>query len=306
MNELFVVFSSSLIALILCIVVGYICRRRQMFNDTHTSGIAELLVKVAMPCSVFMSLMRPFTMELFWESIATFFIAGAVYLAGGLVGYILGRVFKTDLKARQVWIFGVGFGNVGFMGLPVIQAVFGVEGLFYVAMALASFNLLNFTWGIWLFDKSQVTGLVRAIIRNPALLATCVGFVFFLTGLRLPQAIEGGVSLIAGMTSPISMILIGAILAKQRLKDALVDIKILPPVAAKLIAMPILTWLSLRWVVPNPLMLGVIVTLMAMPTAATTAIFAEQFKGDSAMAAKLVVVSTILCVVTVPLISLLL
>jgi len=70
--------------------------------------------------------------------------------------------------------------------------------------------------------------------------------------------------------------------------------------------MPILTWLSLRWVVPNPLMLGVIVTLMAMPTAATTAIFAEQFKGDSAMAAKLVVVSTILCVVTVPLISLLL
>jgi len=305
-NELFVVFSNSLIALILCIVVGYVCRRRQMLNDTHTSGIAELLVKVAMPCSVFMSLMRPFTMELFWESIATFFIAGVVYLVGGFLGYVLGRAFKTNHKERKVWIFGVEFGNVGFMGLPVIQAVFGVEGLFYVAMALASFNLLSFTWGVWLFDKSEVTGPVRAIIRNPALLATCVGFVFFLTGLRLPTALEGGVSLIAGITSPISMILIGAILAKQRLKDALMDMKILPPVAAKLIIMPIVTWLALRWFITNPLMLGVIVTIMAMPVAAATAIFAEQFDGDSAMAAKLVVVSTLICVVTVPLVSLLL
>ena len=130
--------------------------------------------------------------------------------------------------------------------------------------------------------------------------------VFFLTGFRLPAALEGGIALISGITSPISMILIGTILAKQRLKDALVDIRILPPVAIKLLAMPVLAWLALRWIVPNPLMLGVIVTLMAMPAAAATAIFAEQYGGDSPTAAKLVVVSTIICVITVPLVSFLL
>ncbi|MCL2361391.1 MAG: AEC family transporter [Defluviitaleaceae bacterium] len=306
MNELFIVFANSLVALILCIAVGYVLRRRRLLNDTHTSGIAELLVKVAMPSSVFMALMRPFTMELFWESIATFLITGVVYALGAVVGFFLAKVLKVGIDARKVWAFGVGFGNVGFMGLPVISAVFGAEGLFYVAMALAAFNLHSFTWGVWIFDKSEVDGPIKVVMRNPALAATIIGFVFFLTGFRFPAALEGGIELIAGMTSPISMILIGAILAKQRLKDSLMDIKILPPAATKLLAMPVLTWLVLRWFVPNLLMLGVIVTLMAMPVAAGTVIFAEQYKGDTTTAAKLVVVSTLLCVVTVPLISFLL
>jgi len=306
MNDLFLVFTNSLIALILCIVIGYICRRKQMISDTHTSGIATLLVNVAMPASVFMSLMRPFTSELLLESLATFLITGTMYAVGGVLGYVAAKLFKVEQGVRKCWAFGVAFGNVGFMGLPVIGAVFGPEGLFYVAMALAAFNLHSFTWGAWIFDKSGVVGPVKLIIRNPALGATIIGFVFFLTGLRLPAALEGGVSLISGITSPISMILIGAILAKQRLKDTITDLKILPPVAIKLLVIPLLTWLALRWFVPNPLMLGVIVTLMAMPSAAATAIFAEQFNGDSVTAAKLVVVGTLICVATVPFVSILL
>jgi len=277
-----------------------------MINDTHTSGIAALLLNVAMPASVFMSLMRPFSSELLMESLATFFITGVVYALGAVLGFLTAKLFKVEQGVRKCWTFGVAFGNVGFMGLPVIGAVFGPEGLFYVAMALAAFNLHSFTWGVWIFDKSGVLGPLQVIIKNPALGATIVGFVFFLTGIRLPAALEGGVSLIAGMTSPISMILIGAILAKQPLKDTIMDLKTLPPVAVKLLVLPLLTLLIFRWFIPNPLMLGVIVTLMAMPTAAAIAIFTEQFNGDSVTAAKLVVVGTLICVITVPLISLLL
>jgi len=306
MSDLFLIFTNSLAALLLCIVIGFICRRRQMINDVHTSGIASLLVNVAMPASVFMSLMRPFSSELLLESLATFFITGIIYALGAVLGFLVAKIFKVEQGVRKCWTFGVAFGNVGFMGLPVIGAVFGPEGMFYVAMALAAFNLHSFTWGVWIFDKSGVLGPLQVIIKNPALGATIIGFIFFLTGFRLPAALEGGVSLIAGMTSPISMILIGAILARQRLKDTVMDFKTLPPVAVRLVIIPLLTLLVLRWFVPNPLMLGVIVTLMAMPPAAGTAIFAEQFSGDSVTAAKLVVVGTLLCVITVPLISLLL
>jgi len=306
MSDLFLVFTNSLAALLLGIVIGFICRRKQMINDVHTSGIASLLINVAMPASVFMSLMRPFSSELLLESLATFFITGIIYALGAVLGFLVGKIFKVEQGVRKCWTFGVAFGNVGFMGLPVIGAVFGPEGMFYVAMALAAFNLHSFTWGVWIFDKSGVLGPLQVIIKNPALGATIIGFIFFLTGFRLPAALEGGVSLIAGMTSPISMILIGAILARQRLKDTVMDFKTLPPVAVRLVIIPLLTLLVLRWFVPNPLMLGVIVTLMAMPPAAGTAIFAEQFSGDSVTAAKLVVVGTLLCVITVPLISLLL
>jgi len=279
-----------------------------MLNDSHTSGMAELLVKVAVPCSVFMSLMRPFSTALLLESVATFFIISFIFLLGILMGYGLARVQKSDAGARVCLAYGVGFGNVGFMGIPVIQAVFGYEGLFYVAMALASFNIITFTLGVRMFDPSgdSSRGPVKVILKNPALIATFIGFGFFITGFRLPEALEGGISLIAGITSPVSMILIGAILAKQRIKETLLDFKLLPPIGVRLLVIPIASLFVLRLFVPNPIMLGVIVTLMAMPPAALTAIFAEQYGGDSVTGSRLVVIGTLLCVVTVPVISLLL
>lgn len=280
-----------------------------MLNDTHTQGMAELLVKVAMPCSVFMALMRPFSRLLLMESLVTFIIASVVYLLGALMGYGMSLLHKAPHGERPCWAFAVGFGNVGFMGIPVVSAVFGYEGLFYVAMALASFNLFSFTVGAWMFEVGSERAFTlvnyRLIVKNPALAATIVGFIFFLTGFRFPVALEGGISLIAGMTSPISMLLVGAILAKQRLKDALLDFRLLSPIGVKLVAIPILCWLVLRVFITNPLMLGVVVTLMAMPPAAATAIFAEQYGGDSTTAAKLIVIGTLVCVITVPLISLL-
>jgi len=308
MDGLFITFSNSLIALALCIAVGFFCRRRQLFDDNHTAGMLELLVKVAMPCAVFMSLMRPFTTALLLESVATFFITGGIFLIGGLMGLGVARIMKASLQERQSWRFGLTFGNIGFMGIPVITAVFGYEGLFYVAMALASFNLITFTIGIKIFDTEGTTKTnpVKIIINNPALAGTIIGFIFFLTGLRLPAPIEGGVTLIAGMNSPLSMILIGALLAKQPIKETFTDIRVLPPNAVKLIVIPLASLLVLRWFIPNPIMLGTIVTLMAMPPAANTAIFAEKFGSDSVAATRLVIVGTLLCVITVPLISLLL
>ena len=308
MNDLFAAFSNSLIALALCIAVGFFCRRRHMLNDIHVSGMTGLLVKVAMPATVFMSLMRPFSTELLLEGVAAFFITGAVFLTGGFIGMALARALRASQSEGQAWRFGLTFGNVGFMGIPVIYAVFGYEGMFYVAMANAAFNLLTFTIGIRMFDteKTVKVGVVSTFVNNPALPATVIGIVFFLTGIRLPTALEGGVNLIHSLTSPISMILIGALLAKQRLKDTFMDRRVLPPNAVKLLVLPLITWLALRWIIPNPVMLGVIVTLMAMPPAASTAIFAEQFGKDADAAVRLVIVGTILCIATVPLVSLLL
>ena len=308
MNGLFITFSNSLISLAICLAVGFFCRRRQLFDDHQTAGMMELLVKVAMPCAVFMSLMRPFSTALLLECVAAFFITGAIFLLGGVMGIGVARIMKASPLERKSWRFGLTFGNIGFMGIPVITAVFGYEGLFYVAMALASFNLITFTIGIKIFDTEGTTKTnpLQVIIQNPALAGTILGFIFFLTGLRLPAPVEGGVALIANINSPLSMILVGALLARHPLKDTFTDIRVLPPNAVKLIVIPLLSLLVLRWFIPNPIMLGTIVTLMAMPPAANTAIFAEKFGGDSVAATRLVIVGTLLCVITVPLISLLL
>ena len=307
MNDLFLAFSNSLTALALCIAVGFFCRRRRMINDVHTSGMTTVLVKVVMPCAVFMALMRPFSRLLLLESIATFFITGVIFVLGGFLGMGLARILKAGPREAPSWRFGLTFGNIGFMGIPVITAVFGYEGLFYVAMALASFNLLTFTIGVRMFEKGKTK--IRpwqVITQNPALAGVIIGLVMFLTNRKLPTPLEDGVALIAAMNSPLSMILIGALVAKQPLLETFTDIRVLPPNAVKLIVIPLASLFVLRNFVQNPIMLGVIVTLMAMPPAVNTAIFAEQLGGDSVAATRLVIVGTLLCVVTVPVISLLL
>ena len=306
MNDLFLAFAHSLTALTLCIVVGYICRRKQMLNDIHTKGMADLLVKVTMPCTVFMSLMRPFSRALLAESMATFFITGIIYILGSYLGLWLAKLMKATPGERQGWQFGTGFGNVAFMGIPVVMAVFGDEGLIYVSMASISFNLLAFTFGSRIFDNAPKTIHLKSLFLNtPSMPAIAVGFILFLTGFRLPNPLEGGISLIGGMTAPISMILIGTILAKQSLRESFTDFRILPAAVAKLIFIPLLSLVGLSFVIPNPLMLSVIVTLMAMPPAAITVIFAEQYDADAPASAKFVVVCTVLSVITVPIISLL-
>ena len=308
MDGLFIAFSNSLVALAMCMAVGYICRKTNMINDTHTAGMTNLLVRIATPATMFMSLYRSeFSRTLLFECLATVVITGVLFVVGGYLGLFVSKIMKASPGERQNWQFGVAFGNIGFMGIPIITVVFGYEGLIYVAMALVAFNVLTFTIGMRMFDNAPKDfSFKNLIIRNPAIPAVVVGFTFFVTGWVLPDAILGGINLIGGITSPMSMILLGVILARQSLKNAFTDVRLLPPIAVKLLIIPIIAFFALRWIIPNPLMFSVIITLMAMPPAALTAIFAEQFNADAFTSAKFVVVGTILCVLTVPVIALLL
>ena len=331
--EMFSAFLGSLASLVFLIAVGYGCRKLRLLDDKLNAGLTALLVKVTLPCTVFQSLMRPFSRQLLGESALTFVLSAGVFLCGGLAGAALAKLMKAAPGERRVWQFALIFANVGYMGFPVSQAVFGDEGLIYTSMANAAFNLLAFTVGIRLFNpaggaapegsaKSESGAITagepraegkpgkinsfRMIISSPALIATLAGFILFVTGLRLPQPVHTGMSMLGGMTTPVSMMLVGSILAKNRLRSLFTDLRTVPVIVFRLAVIPLAAFFILRLIVGNPTMLGVIIALSAMPVASLTVIFAEQYKGDTALASRLVALSTLCCVVTVPLISLLL
>jgi predicted permease len=164
-----------------------------------------------------------------------------------------------------------------------------------------------FTVGVRLFNKpEEKNGTWKSIALNPAIIAIVLGIACFLTQLHPPWPVTDAASMMGGMTSPISMLLVGSILAKGKLRALLNDWRIVPVMAARLLVVPLGAFFVLRLFVHNTVMLGVLVILSAMPVAAITSIFAERYGGDTALASKLVVLSTLLCVATVPLISLLL
>ncbi|MCL2708441.1 MAG: AEC family transporter [Defluviitaleaceae bacterium] len=314
---MFTAFTGSLLTLLVCAAAGAACRRGGLLDDKMTSGLSNLMFNVTVPCTVFVSLMRPFSRALLWESFATFFLSGAIYLSCGLIGFAAYKVYRRKKQTHKgeplsadakVLIFACVFANVGYMGFPVVQAVFGEEGMIYASMANASFNMLTFTLGVRLFgqksEKKGVLPVLKSVFFNAALIATFIGFAFFMTGLRLPGPLYGGVAMLGAMTAPVSMLIIGSILAKNPLRNLFNDKRIFPAIIARLFIFPAAAFFALRPFVANETMLGVIVVLTAMPVAMITAIFAERYQRGAEVASKAVALSTLFSVVTVPLVAL--
>ena len=305
---MFMTVVNSLIVLAICMLAGYIGRKTHILTDELNSGLSTILVKLALPALIFSSMIRPFSRTLLLESLATLILSAVVYLSGYFIGMGLARLMKAGEDEKRVWQFSLIFANVGYMGFPVMQAVFGYEALIYTSMANVSFNVLAFSIGVYLFkrDISSIRASIKPLLLNPALVAIYIGFVFFVTGFRLPAAVHEGIQTVGDLTVPLAMMLVGAILAKSKLFSLVSDPRVLPIIFLRLLGIPIATLFILRPFIHNHLMLSVIVMLAAMPVAALTVIFAEQYKGDTALASKLVALSSFLCMLTIPLISLLL
>lgn len=311
-NDMFTTVVGSLVALTVCIAVGYVGRKAGMLTDSINTGMSAILVTIAVPSTIFISMMRPFSRTLFLESLATLVLSAVVFLAGYVVGGLLARILGAPKDEQRVWQFSLIFANVGFMGFPVIQAIYGYEGMIYVSMANVTFNVLAFTLGIYLFKKESekekrvdILAGLKAIFLNPALVITFIGYAFFITGFRLPETVHNGVELVSGMTVPLSMMLVGSILAKSKPLTLINDPRVLPVIFMRLLGIPAASFFLIRPFIPNPMMLEIIVILAAMPVGALTVIFAEKYKGNTAVASKLIAISSFLSLLTIPLISLL-
>ena len=306
MSELFLVFVDSIATLLIGMAIGFFCYRKRIITDIHIPGLIDLLVRITMPATVFISLMRPFSRELLFENLTTLAIFTCLTFMSGILGGVLAKLMRASDAEREVWQFGSAFGNVTFMGIPVILVVFGPEGLIFVSMSMIASNILTFTYGIRMFKSApKHLNIMKLLAENPVIPAAVLGFAMFLTGLRFPSTIENSVSLLAAITTPLSMIVFGAILARNNLIEAFLDIRLIPHSILKLVVLPIITLFVLRSIFGSTLMVHVLATLVAMPVAAKTVILAEKYAENSSIAARFVVVTTLLSAISVPLLSLL-
>jgi len=192
------------------------------------------------------------------------------------------------------------------MGYPVCETFFGPESLFYVTLIHIPFGLLVFTLGIFLLrpDLAKKPDLKK--ICTPGLIASLIGLIFFFAGVTLPPPLSDSVSLLGSVTTPLAMIVIGALLATLPVISMFGDARIWVISLFRLGIIPVFTFFILTPIISDPLLLGVPVLLAAMPVAANTVLLAEEYGVNSELASKGVFLSTILSVVTIPFIALLL
>ncbi len=297
---------NSLVGLGICMILGYVSRKTKIINDEISAGISNFLFLIALPCLILIAMQREFSPEFLTDSIIIFFAFFGIFAIGYGFGRLLCFLCRVPKQKMGVWLFGLTMPNVTYMGLPVISSLYGNDGIFYVTIAGIAFNLVAFSVG----DSISLTGVdkkhnsnLKALLFNPPLIATLVGLVMFVTSIKLPQSLNYGIEMLGNITMPLSMVLIGSSLAKTPLLKSFFAGKLYFAVFTRLLIIPSIVFLLLCPFIQNKTLLGTIIIITAMPAAALTVIIAERFNCNIELASQFVAISTILCVVTIPVIS---
>lgn len=294
----FLIVFEQVLSLFIMIGVGFSLYKAKLLNDTGAAQMTDLLLLAVTPCVVINAFNRPFDPQTA-RSIAVFAVTGALTMVFGMiVGSLLFR--RGEENARAVQRFAVVFSNCGFMGIPLAGAVCGTFGTLYASIFVVIFNLFQWTYGVSVMSGQKMS--VKKIILNPAVLGLLVGLPIFLLSLRLPSPVDHAVSMLASLNSPLAMIVIGTHLAKTDIVSTLKDTRCYFVAAMRLILQPTVIMaiiLALPWLDENQTL--TLAVMCGAPVAASCALFATKYKRDSGLASRMVALSTVLSMVTLPL-----
>lgn len=306
MTSDFLVVADQIFILVLLIAAGYVAVSTNIVDPRATRGLSGLLVNVTIPALIITSMQVPITPARIVGAEVLLLATSILFAFSFAVAWTTSKIMPMTASERGVFQFGIVFGNVGFMGFPVAQALFGDDSLFYVAIFNLVFNILVFSVGIAMLTEDKMEGFDLRLLVNPGIAASIAGFLFFFGSVEIPSPFIDAIDLLGGLTTPLAMIVVGAMIATFPALEMVGDWRIWVTSAILLLAIPAAYFCLFSPVFTNPLINGVMITMAAMPAAANTAIFAEQYGADSRLASQIVFVSTIGSLITIPLMTTLL
>jgi len=288
--------SAQVLILFAIALIGILCRKLGYFNENSMYTTTQLVVNVTMPCMTLVNMQRPFEREVLFGFLITLALSAVL-----LIVLLLGSMwlFRTREYTRRVVISSlVGVSNSGFMGYPIILAV-NPDWMIYAVAYNIAFIFICWTVDVSLFRRDGGIDM-RRVLLNPNLISAVIGFALFCMNLSLPAVITEVLSMVGGLTTPLTMLLIGTRMLGLKLSEfknrdyhytALLRLVVLPLAVYALM-------------IPAPLpaaVKGVMFLLTAMPAGSTTSMMAELYGKDADFAARGVAYTTLLSLVTIPL-----
>ena len=275
--------------------VGILLSRRGFLSPQGTKDLGAILLRIIIPCVIVKSYITTYSRERLLE------LALSAGLA--LVAFILamGIAYLVYGKRRRIENFAAAFCNAGFIGIPLAQAVIGDEGVFYMAASVALLNLFQWTYGVYIMTDRKDSIRAKTIVKNPVVIAIVVGIALFLSRMPVPGILTSTLGYIAGMNTPVAMILMGTYMAKLPWRK-LLDKRAYGCVLLRLVVIPAVV-LAVFWALPisNQNVALAAYLAAATPVGANICVFAQQYDCDYEFSVVTVCLSTVLSIVTVPL-----
>ncbi|MBO5333604.1 MAG: AEC family transporter [Clostridia bacterium] len=292
---------TQVVILFLVAAVGFICHKTGIYTEKASRLTTNLLFYIVAPAIIIRSF---YGMDYSKDSIKGLLMA----LLGGILFHVVGMVFATVLfnkkgqETASIFKYACCYGNVGYMALPLAQAILGDEGVFYCSVILVPFNVLSFTHGVGIMQKKEEKSKIniKKLIVNPGVIGVAIGLPIFLLQVELPQIIYSPVSYIADLNTPLAMVMFGTYLASADWKTLFSDKRIFGSAIVKLILVPLITIGCLKLFGYGGTLIAACALSASAPTASNTVMFAAKYDRDTAVASKVTAFVSVLSILTMP------
>lgn len=299
----FITIIRQIIMLFIVMTIGAILGKKKILNDQGTAGLSKIIIYVSMPAMILSSLSDVSNLDkaiLLRLGVVMVVVYSFLLIAAQLVP----RLLKVKKRERGLYVFMVLFGNVGFIGYPMLLSFFGNESVFIGALFNIPYNILLYTVGIMLMAKGQdVISKKKLIYRlvNPGVIVSLLCFAGFLLEISLPDFIMDTFEGLGKITSPAAMLIVGKSLSQINIRNVIADYKLFILCIIKMIGIPLIIALIFKAIGLTGLCAAVGIVLSGMPIGTTTVIMANEYNRDNIdQSFKAVTASTISLLLTAP------
>ncbi len=297
--ELAIIAFRKMLVMFMILIVGVIAYKTRLVTKEGNTTLSNVLLLLVNPFVIFMSFQMDFTKELFirlWISILFAVICHTV-------GIIVSRIaIGKDIKDFEIERIAAIYSNCGFIGIPIITALFGQEGAFYLASYIAVFNILLWTQGYMLITGQKDKKMILKGIMSPCVIAAVLGIICFSLRIRLFAEATEAFNHISAMNTPLAMLVAGVTMAQSDILKAIRYKRLYYICLLKLIVIPLISAVILKLFRADNILTMTSIVEVACPSAASGTMFALRYKRNAVYASEIYVVSTLLSALSLPLV----
>lgn len=311
------VLTEQIMSIFLILLVGVLCYKTKLIDDEINSRLSKILLTIVQPVLIFTSFQREFRADLMGGLCISFLLAITTHIVGISLSYILirrkrRRVVKVDgvrtvsYEENQdvaVERLTSAYGNMGFIGIPLANGIFGSEGVFYVTASIMVFNIFMWTHGFIMVTGSKKLKFkdILTRLRSPALIAIYLGLIVFIFQIELPSVLNRSLNYVGSINTPFGMLIAGATIAKSNLVSILFgNLRKYYMVFMKLLLIPIVMMLIYVWLPIDDTVKLIAIMMAGTPTTTIGTILTIRYKKNSILAGEIFALTTLLCALTIP------
>ena len=281
--------------------VGFAADKTKIFVQSDGKRLVDLLFNLILPITIINTFLK---MERTSEHIKGLGVAFALAVLTHLLGVGISSLCfrKKDLMTRGIYHYAITFSNAAFLALPLAESVVGKEGVFYSSCYVAVFNVFAFTYGIYEISGHKAEIKAKNLILNPGSMSVLIGIPLFLLNVHMPSLISNTMERVAACNSPMAMIVFGTFFANCNFKNIFAKKEIYFVSFLRLILIPVIMLFVFKLIGVNSEMRTALTISASAPIATNTAMYAAKYDNDTALPSELVGQTSVLSVITMPVI----